>query len=113
LTNINITPILQFTAYAVLNTPINIAWQNWLESAFPSTKPAVVEKAVISKADGKTSNVKSVDKQQVLDVKNTALKFLLDQTAGAAFNIPLFIGIIGMLKGQNGDQILAAVRRVR
>jgi protein Mpv17 len=58
-------------------------------------------------------NANTVQKEKVLDIKNTVSKFLLDQTVGAAFNIPLFIGIIGMLKGQGGDQIWSGIQRVR
>lgn len=105
LTNFNLTPVLQFVTYSILNTPINCLWQDWLESAFPSTKPAAVE---VPKPDSKT---REVEQKQVLDVKNTLIKFFMDQTIGASFNIPLFIGIIGMLKGQSLDMIVHAVKR--
>jgi hypothetical protein len=103
LTNINITPILQFVAYSVLNTPINVAWQIWLESNFPSTKSAA--KMTKEKADAS-------GKADTLDVKNTIIKFLLDQTIGAAFNIPLYFIILGTLKGQCVDHVLSAIQRV-
>jgi len=105
--NIDLTPILQFVTYAILNTPINCVWQDWLESMFPSTKSVTVEKPTDTKEGN--NNVTRVEKEQVLDVKNTIVKFLADQTIGAAFNIPLFIAIIGMLKGQNMDQIVNTV----
>jgi hypothetical protein len=103
LTNINITPIVQFVIYSILNTPINVAWQGWLESNFPSTKPVI--KTPKEKAE-------PAKQEEVLDLKNTILKFLLDQTVGAAFNIPLYFIILGTLKGQSVDHILTAVKRV-
>lgn len=45
-------------------------------------------------------------------MKNTLVKFVLDQTLGAAVNIPLFIGIIGMVKGQSVDTITNNVKTV-
>jgi len=86
--------------YSILNTPINYIWQDKLEEWFPSSKPAPVAKE------------KTVEKRQALDVQNTLTKFALDQTVGAGINIPLFIGIMGMLKGQSLDQIVATVQRV-
>jgi protein Mpv17 len=47
-----------------------------------------------------------------LDVKNTLIKFAIDQTVGAAFNIPLFLAIIGSCRGQSTDQILSAIQNV-
>jgi len=108
LTSINLTPILHFVTYAILNTPINCLWQDWLESTFPSNKPAAVETPTDPKGHDKTT---TVEKKQVLDVKNTIIKFVMDQTVGAAFNIPLFIGIIGMVKGQSVDRIVSTVQR--
>lgn len=46
------------------------------------------------------------------DVKNTLIKFAMDQTVGAAINIPLFLVTIGAVKGQGLEQILDTVRRV-
>jgi len=102
--HVNLTPILQFVTYSILNTPINCVWQDWLESAFPSTVPAAVE---VPNTKEKTT---SVEKKQVLSVKNTLIKFVMDQTIGAAFNIPLFIGIIGMVKGQSVDKINHSIK---
>lgn len=47
-----------------------------------------------------------------LNLKNTAIKFALDQTIGAAFNITLFVASIGILKGLSYDQIVEALRKV-
>jgi hypothetical protein len=105
--HVNLTPILHFVTYSILNTPINCVWQDWLESAFPSTVPAAVE------VPNTKEKATSEEKKQVLSVKNTLIKFVMDQTIGAAFNIPLFIGIIGMVKGQSVDKINHSIKTVR
>ena len=47
-----------------------------------------------------------------LNIKNTAIKFSLDQSIGALVNTILFIGGMQLLKGAPLVQALAAVRRV-
>jgi hypothetical protein len=105
---IDTTPILQFIVYTIVNIPINVLWQEWLEATFPGSKPAPVPAAAEEKKGSKA--VKS-DKQ-VRDVKNTFIKFAMDQSVGAAFNIPIFLATIGAVKGQGWEQILETVRQV-
>lgn len=47
-----------------------------------------------------------------LSVSNTAIKFLLDQSLGAAVNTILFIVVMGLFKGLAWAQILDNVQRV-
>lgn len=47
-----------------------------------------------------------------MDVKNTAIKFALDQSVGAAFNIFLFVAGVGMLKGLGYKEIVEALKKV-
>jgi protein Mpv17 len=105
--SLNITPILQFVTYSILNTPINCWWQDLIEASFPSNVRRDVK--VQNKTDEKATALKT---EQVFSVKNTIIKFFLDQTIGAAVNIPLFIGIIGMVKGQSLDTITNNVKAV-
>jgi len=46
-----------------------------------------------------------------LNVRNTAIKFALDQTIGAVFNTVLFIAGMGLLKGQSFALVTEAVKR--
>lgn len=46
-----------------------------------------------------------------LNVRNTAIKFALDQTIGAVFNTVLFIAGMGLLKGQSFALVTEAVQR--
>lgn len=105
---IDITPILQFVVYTIVNIPINVLWQEWLEATFPGSKPAPAPAA----ADEKKGS-KAVDSdKQVRDVKNTLIKFAMDQSVGAGFNIPIFLATIAAVKGQGWEQIVETVRRV-
>lgn len=45
-----------------------------------------------------------------LNIKNTGIKFALDQTLGAAANTVMFIAGISMLRGQSSSQIIANVQ---
>ena len=104
--NIDPITIAQFVVYTIVNIPINYYWQNLLEAAFPSSKPAPVTQPSEKKGK-KTSNEKTT-----VDVRNTLIKFACDQTIGAVINIPLFIATIGATKGQGLEQILTTIQRV-
>ncbi|PSR83844.1 hypothetical protein BD289DRAFT_369411 [Coniella lustricola] len=88
-------PVFQFLIYAVISTPPNFMFQEFLEAAFPSTKSTPTKEAISSAAAG---NEKELDREASegrlvepkLNVGNTAVKFLLDQTLGSAFNAFLF-----------------------
>ena len=62
----------------------------------------------------KTSERESKPKQSAkkLNIKNTAIKFSLDQTLGAAVNNVLFIAGIGALRGKSLADIVASVQSV-
>ncbi|KAF2172396.1 hypothetical protein M409DRAFT_17630 [Zasmidium cellare ATCC 36951] len=121
---LNTTDLFQFILFSVLSCPPNFIWQAWLESQFPaysdklppSEKEALVDevvtgdsqaskKGVNGKVDSKhTRDNALVDKQKSprkLSIKNTAIKFALDQTVGATFNTVLFIAGIGLIRGQS------------
>jgi protein Mpv17 len=96
---------MHFVTYAILNTPINCVWQDLLEAWFPSSTATPAEKPVKGQSEKPPA-------KQGLNVTNTLAKFALDQSIGALINIPLFIGIMGMLKAQSVDQIVNTVREV-
>ncbi|KAF4345727.1 glomerulosclerosis Mpv17 [Fusarium beomiforme] len=74
-------PVFQFLLFNVICTPPNFYWQDSLESTFP----AHPEDA------SKTKDSKDAPKVQPrLSVRNTLIKFFLDQTVGAAVNTLLF-----------------------
>lgn len=93
--SLNITPLVNFGLFALLSTPPNILWQEWLESAFPSQVPT-------------ENNEKSGKKK--LSLANTAKKFVLDQAVGGPVNTALFIAGMAGLRGLPSEEIVATVR---
>ncbi|KAL7898386.1 hypothetical protein HDV63DRAFT_349937 [Trichoderma sp. SZMC 28014] len=75
-------PVFQFVLFAVVSTPPNFLWQDFLESTFPAHP---------SPPPSKSSKEKNKDKSPPkLSLTNTIIKFTLDQTVGAALNTLLF-----------------------
>ncbi|KAI0201787.1 Mpv17/PMP22 family protein [Astrocystis sublimbata] len=91
----DLVPIFQFVLYSFLNVPPNFLWQELLESSFPAYHVSPTRAAVKSAA---ANNEKKLDKEAKegklvepkLNIKNTIIKLLLDQTVGAAVNTFLF-----------------------
>jgi hypothetical protein len=73
-------------------------WQQYLEYWFP--------------ASIRTKKGRLEDRWRGSDVKNTAMKFVLDMTLGATVNTVLFIAIIGALKGMGRGEIVEACNNV-
>ncbi|KAM0190336.1 hypothetical protein ACHAPA_000308 [Fusarium lateritium] len=82
-------PVFQFLLFNVICTPPNFYWQDFLESAFPA-HPAESPKAKKVKGAKKT--------EPKLSVRNTLIKFTLDQTVGAAVNTLLFSTYVHALR---------------
>jgi len=85
--------LLQFVVFSLLATPPNIVWQEYLEEKFPADQV------------GEKGNKR-------LHKGNTAVKFVLDQTLGAAINSYLFVAGIGALKGKDSSTIWADCQQV-
>ncbi|TKA70407.1 hypothetical protein B0A49_05118 [Cryomyces minteri] len=81
---------------------------------FSAANGAPVKRAIVTTPNGvvieKESSRTKPKEQKKLNVRNTATKFALDQTVGAMVNTLLFIIGIGALRGNNGSQIMAAIR---
>ncbi|KAI5198447.1 MFS general substrate transporter [Aureobasidium subglaciale] len=67
-------------------------------------------KLVEKKVDGAFARPTAASEPKALSIKNTAIKFALDQTFGAVFNNALFIVGIAFLKGQSVNTALAALQ---
>ena len=125
----NFTELATFAIFSILSCPPNYIWQAWLEATFPAytewltpnEKERLVDEAVTGESTGtekaglRTRNEKQAaatkesapDVQKVkkqLSIRNTAVKFLLDQTLGALVNTVLFIMGIALLRGQSWQQ---------
>jgi hypothetical protein len=68
--------------------------------------------AVEKKIDTTFAQPTASSNPKALSIKNTAIKFALDQTFGAVANNALFIVGIAFLKGQSVDTALSALRTV-
>ncbi|KAL6794774.1 hypothetical protein GGI42DRAFT_135487 [Trichoderma sp. SZMC 28013] len=75
-------PVFQYVLFAVVSTPPNFLWQDFLESTFPA-HPSSNPPSTSKKSPSPSSPPK-------LSLVNTIIKFLLDQTVGAALNTLLF-----------------------
>ncbi|KAK6860319.1 hypothetical protein PG995_003955 [Apiospora arundinis] len=88
-------PVFQFVFYAIISTPPNFMWQDFLESTFPAYHMSPTKAAVASAAanDEKALEEEEREGQLVepkLNVANTLTKTVLDQTLGAFGNTYLF-----------------------
>ncbi|QIW94552.1 hypothetical protein AMS68_000070 [Peltaster fructicola] len=133
---LNYHDLAAFVTFSLIASPPNYIWQTWLEASFPgyagSLTPKEKEKLVDEVVAGRSSGVDNgvatirnekklamttssttqdpVKAKRKLDLKNTAIKFLLDQTVGAAANTILFIIGIAILQGRSFDQGIAECR---
>jgi hypothetical protein len=83
-------PVFQFLLYAIVNTPPNFLWQEFLESSFPSY-PAQRRRPGEKPAPKKRSK------------RNTLIKFVLDQSIGAVVNTLLFSVFMRTLDAAMGN----------
>lgn len=97
-------PILALVFFSLLSTPPNYFWQQSVEKLLPgyTTQKVKVD-------DGG----RGVEVQKKLNVKNTLMKFVFDQTVVALINVTLFIGGTRLLRGVPLDECWKAVREVR
>lgn len=131
---LNTVDVFQFVLFSILACPPNFIWQSWLEAKYPAytvTLPPVEREALVDQTvKGRTTEEKrgagdaAIDHNELntgamtehgkqasqsqgrkLNVKNTAIKFTLDQTLGAAANTILFIAGIALIRGQSTASI--------
>ncbi|SPO03762.1 related to glomerulosclerosis protein Mpv17 [Cephalotrichum gorgonifer] len=73
-------PVVQFVILSIITTPPNIMWGQYLEQSFPAHAP----QKPADKGEKKPAGAPP------LNVRNTVIKTLLDQTVGSAVNTFLF-----------------------
>ena len=96
LSSIDMTTFFHFMLLSALVTPPNYLWQKFLEDTFPTNgKPAAEQE---KKSDEKPA-------KEQLSIKNTVIKFFLDQTFGCWVNTLIFILLMGLLKGRTSADI--------
>ncbi|KAK2743778.1 hypothetical protein FQN57_004715 [Myotisia sp. PD_48] len=92
---------IRFVIFSLISTPVNCIWQEKLENTFPA--PAGQEK----QKKGETATEIEQNRRKL--VVNTALKFLADQSIGAALNTILYVGVMEYLKMLGGGTTSAQV----
>lgn len=130
---VNPVELGQFILFSVLCCPPNFLWQSWLEGRFPgyadklsqreqeqlvddvvtgqSSSPCLTsEKTKAMTTESTTPKNAMIKAKNQLNVTNTAIKFALDQTFGAAVNTVLFIAGIALLRGHSFPSIQDDVR---
>lgn len=100
--NIQITPVIHFIIFTLLNCPPNVLWQQFLEQQFPGY-------VTVKATDDGGKGTKAVKK---LQIGNTVIKLLLDQIVAAAVNTVFFMVVMGSLKGRNSQEVATAVKHV-
>ena len=90
--------------YSILATPPNFWWQQFIESKFPAYALQRVEV---------DEGGKGVEVEKKLNVQNTCIKVLLDQTVAAVVNVAGYIGVTRLLKGVPLGLCWKAVKNVR
>ncbi|KAF2149612.1 hypothetical protein K461DRAFT_231127 [Myriangium duriaei CBS 260.36] len=94
-------PLARYTTYSLLISPLNVAWQAWLEHTFPAYPPSPSPSSSSPSTTSKsTRGTKDETAKGNFSYRNTAVKFLLDQTIGALFNTVLFIAGMDLLRGE-------------
>ncbi|KAH7336044.1 Mpv17/PMP22 family protein [Rhexocercosporidium sp. MPI-PUGE-AT-0058] len=101
---INWIPVFQFTLFNAINCPPNFLWQSSLESTFPSHYLVPSDSAIAAAAQNDEKELDREEKthtllESKLSIKNTLIKFLLDQTIGATINTLLFSLVFAGFRG--------------
>ena len=89
--------------YSALSTPFKFRWESYIESRFPGF---YLKK--VSVDDGG----KGVEVEKVLNVRNTVIKVVLDQTVAAVPNVVGYIGVTRFLRGVPVELCWEAVKKV-
>lgn len=126
--SLQLAPIIQFLIFCLVSTPPNFLWQEYLERKFPAYPVQQGKPKLKLDDDGKVSytrpsrtsegkpqladKIQSIPVEKKLDIRNTATKFLLDQTLGAAINTALFLVVLELLRGRGLEKCMEVLRQV-
>ena len=96
-------PVFALVINAMLATPPNFLWQQYIERKFPGYYTRRIE----IDDDGKGAKV-----EKKLNVRNTFAKFVLDQTVAAVVNVVTFLGGVRLLNGESKEVAWHVVKEV-
>ncbi len=116
---------MRFVVLNLITAPPNYRWQQYLERTFPAylhegARPArqdVEEAAAAAAAKPKSEDDSFAHKRdeapRKLNWKNTMTKWFLDCiSVGALLNTVAFLSLMGVMKGQEMNQVAETVRTV-
>lgn len=103
---LDIHDLLRFVTFSMIMCPFNVLWQSWLESRFPAYTDDLVlpgkeiqspesdlsdrhGEAMVTMGNSASSKEKPLARR--LNIRNTAFKFVLDQSVGAAVNVRILL----------------------
>ncbi|KAL8719150.1 MAG: hypothetical protein Q9225_003812 [Loekoesia sp. 1 TL-2023] len=101
-------PIVALVIFSVLATPPNYQWQQYLEQKLPAYDVEKHEPDADIK--GGTPGGGGVMVKRRLNVTNTLLKVVIDQTLGAVVNVALYLGGVRALQGVPLSECLQVVK---
>lgn len=108
---VDLAQILQFMLFTAIVAAPNYVFQTVLEKCFPTrTVPKSLSEQAHAK--DKKNDEDLLRKHGQLDVRNTVIKFFLDQSLSATTNTMLFIVVLGLIKGQSIEYICTAISTV-
>lgn len=108
---VDITQILQFMLFTAVVAAPNYIFQTLLENCFP-TRTIPRKQLEQLGAKDKVNDEELLRKHSQLDIRNTVVKFVLDQSLSATTNTMLFIVVLGLIKGQSLEYIEDSVYKV-
>ncbi|KAI8713670.1 hypothetical protein NCS52_01311900 [Fusarium sp. LHS14.1] len=95
-------PVLTFVVWNLVNVPPNFLWQEFMESAFPAhqtnPRPTDATKTGPTNSRRRGQGAKPTDHKTQLNVRNTIIKVLLDNSIGSAVNSLLFVSFMTSIK---------------
>ncbi|TQS36420.1 hypothetical protein Golomagni_03132, partial [Golovinomyces magnicellulatus] len=108
----NWTQVIQFVIFTALNSPPNYIWQTYLENSFPSSHLSISPTEHQNKGNHDPRGKKPEQKSKPrLLLKNTFIKFFLDQTIGACVNTLFFLIVLAGLRGASIDEAITITGR--
>jgi len=95
---------MQFMLFTCITAAPNVLFQTAMEKAFPTK---TIPRSERQKIDGKdhSSDDMLLQKHGHLNIRNTVIKFFLDQSLSASVNTMLFICVLGCIKGRSLEYI--------
>ncbi|KAI4196616.1 MAG: hypothetical protein LQ350_006439 [Teloschistes chrysophthalmus] len=101
-------PIVALVIFSIFSTPLNFSWQQYLERKLPGYR--VEKHEANDQVKGGTSGGGGVTVKMRLNVVNTLIKVVIDQTLLAMVNVALHLGGVRALQGMSLQECLQAVK---